>query len=171
MKIKIVESGWENFTGNLGITAFEGGVTVNDITSAEFYSISGNIRVVDAETGEAASGLDCDAQVQNMPFISTRLQTLEEILAEQAASGYVAPVVVAPQDQAIAQRFTLEELEALADKNGIAGLREIGDTIGVKGTSIAGLIESILAKQAPVEPAAAPLVDGQPDVVTTEQAQ
>jgi hypothetical protein len=41
--------------------------------------------------------------------------------------------------------YTQLELEALADKEGITGLREVAEAYGVKGTSIVGLISGILA--------------------------
>lgn len=165
MKLKITEQGWENFSGNLGITQFEDGVSVNDVTRAEFNNITGNIRAVNAETGDAVCGLDCDAILQDVPFVSSRLQTLEEILAgqvPQVAEEAVAPVVVEKQ-------FTQEGLEAVADKGGIAGLREISDTIGVKGTSIAGLISAILASQTGGQPVAELLDEVAPVIIAAEE--
>ena len=44
----------------------------------------------------------------------------------------------------ITKRYTLAELEAIADKDGIKGLRDVGSPLGVRGTSINGLIEEIL---------------------------
>ena len=43
--------------------------------------------------------------------------------------------------------WSLAELEAIADSEGISGLREVGDVLEVKGRSIGDLIQSILAKQ------------------------
>ena len=51
-----------------------------------------------------------------------------------------APVIA----DLMAPAYTEEQLAAIADKQGIAGLREIAEPLGVKGNSIAGLISSIL---------------------------
>lgn len=45
------------------------------------------------------------------------------------------------------QRFTREELESIADCEGIAGLRQIGNSIGVKAKGIVEMIEGILKAQ------------------------
>ena len=43
--------------------------------------------------------------------------------------------------------YTREELEAIADKEGIPGLRSIGDRLDVKATSITVLMDKILTQQ------------------------
>ena len=43
--------------------------------------------------------------------------------------------------------WTLSELEAIADAEGISGLREVGEIVEVKGRSIGDLIQNILSKQ------------------------
>ena len=43
--------------------------------------------------------------------------------------------------------YTREELEAVADDSGIRGLREIGDPLNVKATSLTTLIDLILKAQ------------------------
>ena len=40
--------------------------------------------------------------------------------------------------------YTLEELEKIADNKGLKGLREVAKPLGIKGTSINGLIEAIM---------------------------
>jgi hypothetical protein len=44
--------------------------------------------------------------------------------------------------------YTEDSLADVADKEGIAGLRTIADTMSVKGTSIVGLIAGIMKAQA-----------------------
>ena len=165
MKIKIVEGGWEGFSGNLGMVDFENGVSVRDVTQAEANVISASIRVVNVDDDSSVGALGLDADAQNRPCVTRNLQTLEEILAQGENPNAEQPVQAAPSKQ-----YTKEELEAIADKEGIAGLRKIGNDLDVRGTSIASLIEGILGKFAPAEANAVMLPEGQPDVVTTEQA-
>lgn len=168
MKLKITEQGWEGFNGELGMVAFEDGVSIRDVTPIEANIISGAMRVVAVETGESVGALCLDADAMNRPAHTTSLKTLAEILAEREAGVKVLAQIMAPNES---KTYTKEELEGVADKSGIAGLREIGDAMDVKSASISGLIDAILAKQTPTEPDAAMLAQGQPDVVTTEQAQ
>lgn len=165
MKLKITEPGWEGFSGTLGVVAFEDGVSVSDVSHIEANIISGNIRVVNADCGSGVGALEANADMQNTACVSNTLQTMAEI---QAGEKPVAPQVKQVEDTPQA-KYTKESLEVIADKSGIAGLREIGDSLGVKGTSISGLIESILSKSNPE--VTAPLAEGQPDVVTSEQAK
>lgn len=168
MKLKIVEAGWEGFSGNLGMVDFENGVSVRDVTHIEANIISGNIRVQNFEDESPVGAIGMDADIQNRPCVTSNLKTMEEIFAEQNGETQVqAPV----QTQSETKQYTQEELEQIADKKGIAGLREIAEAMDVRATSIAKLIAGILSKQAPAEPNVAPLQDGQPDVVTSEQAQ
>lgn len=44
-------------------------------------------------------------------------------------------------------KYTREALEAIADKRGLKGLREIGEELGIKGKSIPELIDRILKGQ------------------------
>lgn len=44
-------------------------------------------------------------------------------------------------------KYTQEQLEKIADKTGLKGLREVGEKVGAKGKSIPDLIERILKAQ------------------------
>lgn len=166
MRLKITEQGWETFSGNLGVVVFEDGVSVGDVSHIEANIISGNIRVVELESGDNVGALELDSDMQNKRCESVTLKTMAEIFAEQVGEVQDKPVEVET-----VPHYTKDELEAIADKKGIAGLREIGDQVGVKGTSISGIIEAILLKVAGEVPNAAPLAAGQPNVETSEQAE
>ena len=45
----------------------------------------------------------------------------------------------------VQEPWTREKLEAIADQTGISGIREVSDPLGLKGTSIRGLIDQILS--------------------------
>jgi hypothetical protein len=50
-------------------------------------------------------------------------------------------------EQTAAKVYTVAELEAIADRDGIVGLRKIGDPLGVKSQGIAKLISLIIEAQ------------------------
>jgi hypothetical protein len=52
MKIKIVEVGWEGYTGPLGNVWFEGAVSVDDVPPHLIARIGAQLKVVDAATGK-----------------------------------------------------------------------------------------------------------------------
>lgn len=167
MKIRMIESGYESFSGYFGTVEFKDGVSVGNVSDVEARFFASVISVECVEDGKDPGA---NAQFQaalKMEATSTDLPTL----AELRASGKIADEVKV-EARAVAQgTYTAEQLEQIADKKGIAGLREISDPLGIKGTSIAKLIEAIMEKQIGPQPEAAPLAEGQPDVVTSEQAE
>ena len=78
--------------------------------------------------------------------VEEKTEQVEE-KTEQVEEKPKAPVGV-PADLS----FSREDLEALADKEGIAGLRNIGSQFGIKGRSISEIIDELLALQAASKP-------------------
>lgn len=166
MKIRLIEAGYENMTGMFGEIEFVDGMSVHDISPVQARFLSSIVRIENIDGTDPGENARFQSAF-NMEAPSFRLPTLAELEGE----GQPAEVGQAQPEAQVAAEYTQESLEAIADKGGIAGLREIADPLGVKGTSIAKLIEGILAAQAPAAPAAATLPEGQPNVVTTEQAE
>jgi hypothetical protein len=154
MKIKLVEPGYEGFTGIFGTIEFLDGVSVDHVSRSETYRLASLIRIEDAEGGPFA-GIAADAAARNATTQVVTLPTLAEVQAAEAAAKAAteaAPVVVVPEQVTPDfKAYTQAELEGIADKSGIAGLREIADPMNIKGTSVAKLIEQIVAAQTPVE--------------------
>ncbi|WP_026610714.1 hypothetical protein [Methylocaldum szegediense] len=145
-KIRLIEPGFESFTGNFGGAEFVDGVSVENLSKREVNQISCNIRceAVDDEgnaTGQAISVAES--------IIAYKAHTLSEIdpkaLAETPPS---VPNELASSASTPTNIYTREQLEAIADQKGIAGIREIADPLGIKGRSIVELIDEILTKQA-----------------------
>ena len=74
---------------------------------------------------------------------SDRGELTADLITEPAAPDIVTPDEPAKQ----IQTFTREELESIADNEGIAGLRVIGNQVGVKAKGIVEMIEGILKAQ------------------------
>lgn len=166
MKIRLIESGYESLTGMFGEIEFDNGVSVHDVSPVQARFLSSIVRIESIEGQDVGENARFQSSY-NLEAPVFRLPTLSELEAD----GQPAEV---GQAKAVAQQrsdvFTKEQLEAIADKTGIAGLREIAAPLNVKGTSIDKLIEGILKSQAAPEPAAQTFPEGQPDVVTSEQA-
>jgi hypothetical protein len=129
MKIKMVQPGYEQFTGNFGGVEFLDGVSVVDVAPMIATRIANVVRVENVEDGVNPSA------------------------SQTALDSYSTPMELRPQDVPAAkpQKYTAAELESIASKEGIKGLRKIGDTFGVKATGIAELIALILRAQTPGE--------------------
>jgi hypothetical protein len=125
MKIKMVQPGYEQFTGNFGGVEFVDGVSVVDVAPMIATRIANVVRVENAENGVNPSA------------------------SQTALDSYSTPMALRPQDVPAAkpQKYTEAELEVIASKEGIKGVRKIGDTFGVKATGIAELIALILRAQ------------------------
>ena len=137
MKLKMIAPGFENFSGLFGCIDLEDGVSVDHVGLRDARRLAGVLAMVDAETG-----LD--------PSVTQHIvnsQYIEAPVLPEVALDEKPPAEVAVQ-------HTQAGLEAVADLSGIKGLREVGDALGVKSSSIPELIERILAKQAAIATAA-----------------
>lgn len=124
MKLKLVQKGYEGFTGLFGVTEFKDGVSVNDVPLREARNIAISIKT------EYEDGSDPNP-AQNL------LNSMHNKAGEAPAE--VKTPAQPPVD------FELGKLEAIADKDGIKGLREIADPLGIKGNSIKELIKNLHA--------------------------
>lgn len=105
--------------------------------------VKDNVREADAPSkAEEVTPPDIDV-VPEAPKASEEDKTAEELeeaiknAETDGSDGENAPVKV----------YTREDLEAVADEKGIAGLREIGDALGQKSNSVETLIDKILTAQ------------------------
>ncbi len=140
--VKIVEKGWAGYTGNLGTAVFENGVA--EITRLEANRIGATIKIVelDEDDGETVVNV-ADAIVKNRANHAEIVKPLDE--ASEADIEKDAKRVIDKMTRASGTgEHTREKLEAIADAEGIKGIREIATPLGLKSTSIAALIDMIL---------------------------
>lgn len=168
-KIRLCGVGMEMFTGHMGSTYFENGVSVEDVSPVQIRLLGAltTIMVLDGEK-EYQGGSAADTAANRSTGYETKKTWLEpdELAALDAeVAKTVAPFeqgevnVAAVQTDAFkslantepakpnVKVYSREELEMIADEKGLKGLREIGDVLGVKGTAIITMIETILAAQ------------------------
>ena len=145
MNYRIATPGYEGFTGDLGGVEFVDGVTARDYPIAFIDRLSANFLIVEAESGAFAGLVTRLAETAAIPFVAPT--DLEQMSDEQIAIANQAAVQKSARIVTLDEVFTREQLEAIADKKGIAGLREIAAPYGVKDKSITGLIEAVLKAQ------------------------
>jgi len=146
MKLRLTQAGFESYTGQMGVVWFENGLSVTDVSPIDAIRISAAIGA-DWEDGTAANVGDMYLNNMNVPAHVGMADRTSPEAPQQSPEQ-------TPQSEAPTTVYTEEELAKIADQKGIAGLREIADPLGVKGTSIVGLIAEILKKQATPKPTA-----------------
>ncbi|MCG5512853.1 hypothetical protein [Ectothiorhodospira shaposhnikovii] len=145
MKLRIVEPGWEFYTGPFSGVMFLNGVSTRDVTKFEEDRIAASVRVV-SEDGQAVGAANDIIRGKDL-----RAEVVPESARADAESEKVT--VEAVQEPPVAKKvsddkvWTQEELESVADSRGIAGLREIGEPLGVRSKSIKELIDGIIKAQ------------------------
>lgn len=133
MKLRLTQPGFETYTAQMGVTFFENGLSTTDVS------------VMDATRMAAVMGCEWeDGTPANVGQIY--LDNMHTEAPVFAAPGAPDKLVVADVS-VVSVGYSEADLAAIADAKGIAGLRDIADTLGIKGNSIGGLIAAILKAQ------------------------
>lgn len=177
-KVRLKNKQWAGFSSFLGVTKFENGVSVGDvtereakllgsITAVEFIDDDGNV------TGNAGFGqINVDRRGEKAPVEKKKIMASDTFDVKDIEPTPDVQVVNKPKDEDETEKaekdldaeikdldvegedeakevktYTREELEAMADDKGIAGLREVGEARNVRSNSIDSLINKILKAQ------------------------
>lgn len=137
-KIRIKQSGWDNYTGHLQGIMFTNGLS-DDMVSPTIAMRIGAVLEIE--------GVDEQEQVGLAVNILKTTKAKAEVLAKRNADPAAAAAAASAPEKPKIAKLTREELEGVADRDGIAGLRAIADGYGVKGRGILELITEILKAQ------------------------
>jgi hypothetical protein len=189
MKIKILDSGFADYTGIMGTVNFTNGVS-DDISAKEAEHIGNILPVEVVGTGENPSATQKLVDIQNKNaeeagFVAANLTQgitpfqVDEVKSEAPKTEVVEEKPETPKATELTYDFTEDQLDALVKKGGIAELRAFADPYGVKGRGVAEIVKEMLAlkalhtpvAQAPVaeEVVETPEVTEDDDVVTEGQ--
>lgn len=141
MKLRLTQAGFEKYTGQMGVVQFKDGLSEGDVLPIDAIRISAAIGA-DWEDGSAANVGDMYLNNMDVPAFVGRGTSEQSAPVEAPKVSVVA---------ASGTTYAADDLAKIADEQGIAGLRGIAEPMGVKGTSIVGLIDAILKKQGPAE--------------------
>lgn len=146
MKLRITEPGFETISSPIAEVMFENGVSVNDVSEDQALRISAAMRC------ETLEGVNPSAAAVMLREMNTRAGVVVEMArgVETDDDDPHAIIEVAKPVAPVAptHEYTREELEQVADKGGIKGLRAIAAPFGVKGVGIKELIDETLQAQA-----------------------
>lgn len=160
MKLRLTGNGYTNFTGHMGSVYFENGLSALDVLPVHAVRIGSTFGAqwengvstnpAELAVSNASMGAMNDSQetVFNQRLMEAQIhdanqaQTHLQKVAELGMTATIDPKAKLPQPEL--KTFTREQLEAIADESGLAGLREVASQMGVKGKSISELIERTL---------------------------
>lgn len=183
MKVRIIDSGFANFTGMFGSVEFVGGVS-DDISKAEAERLGAILRIECADTGVNPSSTQrmVDVHNQNVSEILRREAPMlaakeAEAAAEAKKAAKVANAIVKSQavvPVGLDYSYTEDDLDAIVKREGIAGLRGFSEKYGVNGRSIASMIKELMILAAEHAPVAQPVEETEPkdsveETLTEEQ--
>lgn len=140
MKLRLTAAGFESYTGQMGVIQFVDGVSTGDVLPVDAIRVAG---IIGAEWEDGSPANVSQRYLDNM-------HTQAPTDAEQRQADIADAPKTVDTDEAkdkaelLGVTYTEEQLAEIADKQGIAGLREIADPLGIKGNSIAGLVAAIL---------------------------
>lgn len=153
-RVRLLKDAWNQFTGEFAGVRFKDGVSLDLVTEVTADRIAA-LMICEDENG-VLLGKAYREQRHRVAEVQQNAvrRTLADVMAEQPELDPAAQDVAAVVDanaQAALQAMPMrsyDELMNVADTKGIAGLREIGDALGVKGRAIPDLIASIMRAQA-----------------------
>lgn len=149
MKLRLTQPGFENYSGQMGVLNFVEGLSTTGVRAIDAVRMAAvmNCEWEDGSSPNVAQSLLDNANTPAPMFVSGEAgqhdlesQTAADLDAEEkrVAGGDIPKT---------SDAWTEERLAIVADKDGIKGLREIADPLGIKGNSIRDLIVAIVKKQ------------------------
>lgn len=140
-RARLVDKGWESYTGYFGTAEFVEGVSVERLTWQEQHRIGSVVKLVDAD----------DADFHMNPAASydrSRALNADDKLVRDFQTGEALKT----NPNLLIDTFTQEQLQEIADKEGLNGVREIARQRGKTGRSIKECIDAIIAAQEEANP-------------------
>jgi len=141
--VKIVQPGFETYNGIMEGVRFENGVSVESMSQFSAERIGAFMKVVNADDGGEPLGMGYRMANAKTTGVAPR-EPLQFIA--RTKTGKTKEAV--KKSKLISYDFTKAQLEGVADKEGILGLRKVADQYDVRGRSISEIIESLLAIKA-----------------------
>lgn len=143
--VRIVAKGFEGYNGIIEGIEFRKGVSTENMSLGSAERIGAFMRVVDNDTGEPL-GVG-----QRMVNARRQSQAPREPLAKVKRTPTGKKKKTVKKQEVPEYTFTREDLESVADKEGITGLRKVAEQYEVRGRSIREIIDSLMALKANAE--------------------
>ena len=155
--VTVTQEGWAGYNGPLGGYIFVDGKSVDQIPLRNALRIGATLEADDE------SGLRLHPSTYKLDFNPAHVAAVSHDFSDpvnaplpayvpETAAAEVADIDLEPtrtvSDTGVVKvAYSRAQLEAITDKRGLIGLREIGDPLSVKGRSVSELIDKILEAQ------------------------
>lgn len=136
MRLKIIERGFEGYTGRMGDVDFVDGVSIEHTSRQEARRLASIMAMIDLDTGKNPSWAQ--------ELLDNREQTLAQML-RTPEQKQETPAEPAPVESGLSYDYTEESLAEIADKGGIVALRDFAKPYDVRGGSIQQIMASLMA--------------------------
>lgn len=144
--LRLIQKGYEGYTGPIGSYEFANGVSVSQLVRPDRDRIAAAFECSEFETAGGSENLAGVAH--RLVAESKAMSEAHEPLARQTDDEKeIENASAALAGEPMRQIFTREDLEAVADKKGLAALREVAKPWDVKHRSIPALISLVLTAQ------------------------
>lgn len=156
MKLRLTQPGFSHYTGQMGVIQFEDGLSTMDVLPIDAIRMAA-VMLCLWEDGSSPS--IAQSILDNADTAAPMLDAVQPSPASESAPAPESTTDAKPecqldtqsgtqsdqQSEPPAATYTEDQLAAIADKEGIKGLRVIGDALGIKANSIKDMIAAILA--------------------------
>lgn len=156
--VHLKAAGWETYAGPLCGAQFKDGVSVEPIQLRLAFRIGATIQCEDdvgvpihpSTYDRGYKPGQVEAKIINFETDGAKPAPVYEAqtTVEEAKEIDLEPTRTVDAFGQVKIAYSRAQLEAIADKRGINGLREIGESLDVKGRAVAELIDKILEAQA-----------------------
>lgn len=138
MKVRLTQPGFQKYTGQMGVVFFQDGLSTDHVAERDAIRMAAVMNCEWEDGSNLSPSQNVINTLKNAAPVQKALTTGEDgASTEPKTDEPPAPPAETP-------KWTREELEALADAQGIQGLRQIADPAGIKGRSITEMIEAIV---------------------------
>lgn len=163
-RIRIIAKGWEAFTGDLGGVSFHDGLSDHVLPQRERDRLGSLLAVESCDDGVQSNAAATSEKILRTTSAEVRepMRSDADVRSGQSSTeepetaltaepvepiGPPATADVEPlEPQETSEPYTRQSLEKIADERGISGLREIADSMDIKGRSINELMTKILER-------------------------
>lgn len=147
MKLRLTQEHYETFTGQMGVVFFENGLSTDDVKASDAVRMASQFLCAweDGTTASVAQSL-LDHSHATIGTIGVEMNADQAIKQEADRSKHEEDKLNARVEKPkMPVGYTEKELSAIADEQGIKGLRAIAEPLGIKSNSIESLIEALVA--------------------------
>jgi hypothetical protein len=129
---KIDQTGWDSYTGLVGMVPFKDGISERPMTDLEIARIGASIRLVRVDSDEQVGAAVTMVKARG---IAAEVKTSHTQVKSETPK--------APKEL----KYDRDALEIVASEGGIKAVREIAKEFDVKGVEINKMIDDILKAQ------------------------